>query len=469
MKITFYGAAGTVTGSQHLLEANGKSIMLDCGLFQGKRKEAFERNRHEFYRAQDIDCLILSHAHIDHSGRLPCLVKNGFTGNIFATSATRDLCAVMLMDSAFIQEKDVEFVNRRRKKKGQRPFEPLYDKGDVVKGMEQFVGLSYNRRHQLFPGIELTLVDAGHMLGSAHVILDINEQRSDQQIRLVFSGDIGRTDIPIIRDPVPISEGADILIMESTYGNRLHPGYLESEVELARIVNETAKRGGSLLIPAFAVGRTQQIVYALHKLHNAQAIPDLPIFVDSPLATRATDVFRLHPEVYDAEIREFLLTDDDNNPFGFSRLQYVQTVEQSKSLNSLKTPAIIISASGMLEGGRILHHLRNRIADPRNTILFTSWQAPNTLGRHIVEQEKLVRIYGEEFHVRARVEVLTGFSGHADLNGLLDFVRVMQRKPTQTFIVHGEDDSLTNLAMKLQQELGLENVLIPQPLQSYEI
>lgn len=469
MKLTFHGAAQTVTGSQHLLEVNGKKILLDCGLFQGKRKEAFERNRTEFCQGEKIDALILSHAHIDHSGRIPRLVKNGFSGDIFCTSATRDLCAVMLMDSAYIQEKDVEFVNRRRKKKGQRAFEPLYTKADVATAMAQFVGLSYDRRYQLFPGIDLTLVDAGHMLGSAHVILDIEDQASGERRRLVYSGDIGRPDIPIIRDPVPLHAGADILIMESTYGNRQHPPYPESEHELERIVNETASRGGSLLIPAFAVGRTQQLVYALHKLHSAGAIPDLPIFVDSPLATRTTEIFRLHPEVYDAEIREFLLSDDDNNPFGFGRLQYTQTVEQSKALNSLRVPAVIISSSGMLEGGRILHHLRNRIGDPRNCILMTSWQAPNTLGRRLVEGEKTLRIYGEEHQMRAKLEILTGFSGHADRAGLLDFVRVMQQKPARTFIVHGEEDSAASLADGLQHELGLAKVQIPQPLESFEV
>ncbi len=469
MKITFNGAVHTVTGSQHLIEVNGKTIMLDCGMFQGKRKESFEKNRSGFCRGESVDCLILSHAHIDHSGRIPCLVRNGFKGDIFCTSATRDLSAVMLLDSAFIQEKDVEFVNRRRKKQGQSLFEPLYTKADVARAMDQFVGLSYNRPHQLFPGVSLTLVDAGHMLGSAHVILDIDEESSGQKRRLVFSGDIGRADIPIIRDPVPISDGADIVIMESTYGNRLHPPYPESEKDLERIVNETVRRGGSLLIPAFAVGRTQQIVYALHKLHSAGAIPDLPIFIDSPLATRTTDVFRLHPEVYDAEMCEFLLTDDDKNPFGFGRLQYTQSVEQSKALNGLKTPAIIISSGGMLEGGRILHHLRNRIEDPRNTILLTSWQAPNTLGRRLVENEKSVLIYGEEFQVRAKVEVLPGFSGHADRDGLVNFVRAMKKKPQQTFIVHGEEAPSTSLAEALRTELGLENVVIPDVMQSFEV
>lgn len=467
MKITFQGAAGTVTGSQHLIEANGKKILLDCGLFQGKRKESFELNRSGLCRGEEIDALVLSHAHIDHSGRIPCLVRGGFTGDIFCISATRDLCAVMLMDSAFIQEKDVEYVNRRRAKKGQRPFEPLYTRADASRSLEQFVGLNYQRPHELFPGIRLTLVDAGHMLGSAHVILDIDDFETGKSRRLVFSGDIGRPDIPIIRDPQPIKEGADVLILESTYGDRLHPPYPDSEKELERIVTETVSRGGSLLIPAFAVGRTQQLVYALHRLHNAGAIPALPIFVDSPLGIATTDVFRMHPEVFDAEIREFLLADDDNDPFGFGRLKYTRKVEESKALNDLKVPAIIISSSGMLEGGRILHHLRNRIGDPRTTILMTSWQAPNTLGRKLVEKQNPVRIFGEEFEVRARVEVLTGFSGHADRDGLVDFVRVMEKKPERTFIVHGEEESSTNLAKTLSEELGLKGIEIPESGKSF--
>jgi len=469
MKITFQGAVRTVTGSQHLIEINDKSILLDCGLFQGKRKEAFERNRAGFSGSEKADCLILSHAHIDHSGRIPCLVRNGFNGNIYCTSATLDLCAVMLMDSASIQEKDVEFVNRHRQRNGQRPFEPLYTRDDVAKGMKQFIGLNYNCAVRLFPGVELTLLDAGHMLGSAHVILDVEDRTMGGRKRLVFSGDIGRPDIPIIRDPVPITAGADFLIMESTYGNRLHEEGSETESELGRIVNETVRRGGSLLIPAFAVGRTQQLVYALHKLHNIGAIPNLPIFVDSPLAHKTTEIFRQHPEIYDPETYAFLLTDDDKNPFGFGRLRYVQTVEESKALNQLKIPVIIISASGMLEGGRILHHLRNRIGDHRNTILITSWQAPNTLGRRLLEQKKFVNIYGVEYQVKARLEVLTGMSGHADQEGLVNFVRLMRKRPSQTFIVHGEDEAAENLAMLFRQELGLENVFIPKPMQTFTV
>ena len=469
MKLTFYGAAQTVTGSEHLLEVNGHTIMLDCGMFQGKRKESFERNRQEFCNGAAVDCLVLSHAHIDHSGRIPCLVKNGFSGDIFCTSATRDLCSAMLMDSASIQEKDVEYVNRRRAKKGQRLFEPLYTQGDTAKALRQFIGLSYDRAHEIAPGVRLTLVDAGHMLGSAHVILDIDDHQTGKKSRLVFSGDIGRPGIPIIRDPVPLTAGADILLIESTYGDRLHPADQETADELARVVNETVKRGGALLIPAFAVGRTQQIVYELHTLRSSGTSPDLPIFVDSPLATKVTEIFRYHPEVYDEEIREFLLTDDDNNPFGFGRLRYTRSVEQSKALNTLAYPAIIISSSGMLEGGRILHHLRNRISDPRTTILITGWQAPNTLGRRLVNKEKTVRIFGEEFEVKARIEVMTALSGHADKNGLVDFVRVMEKKPHTTFIVHGEDEAAESLKAALHGELGLKNVKFPATHQSFTL
>lgn len=467
MKITFHGAARTVTGSQHLLEINGKRILLDCGLFQGKRKEAFELNRTGFCPGKDLDCLILSHAHIDHSGNIPCLVKKGFSGDIICTSATRDLCAVMLMDSAHIQEQDVEFVNKLRKKNKQKAFEPLYTKEDVVAAMDQFVGISYNRKREIMPGVHLTLVDAGHMLGSANVILDIHDQEQGRELRLVFSGDIGRVGIPIIKDPAILSEGADILIMESTYGNRQHPPYPEAERELKRIVNDTYQRGGVLLIPAFAVGRTQQLVYDLHKLFLKGDIPSLPIYVDSPLATRVTDIFRLHPETYDHEIMEFLLKDNHSNPFGFDTLHYTQTVQDSKELNLLQKPAIIISASGMMEGGRILHHLRRRISDKKNTILVTGWQAPNTLGRRIVDGEKTVRIFGEEFPLRATVESLTGFSGHADRDGLLAWAGAMQKKPARTFVVHGEEDAATAMAESLRQELGFTRVEIPEPHQAF--
>lgn len=469
MKITFHGAARTVTGSQHLLEVNGHRIMLDCGLFQGKRKEAFELNRQGFAGGNDVDAVVLSHAHIDHSGNLPSLVRRGFRGDIVCTPATRDLCAAMLMDSAFLQEKDVEFVNRRRARQGKRLFEPLYGKKDVVNAMQLFMGIGYSRKKQILPGVELTLVDAGHMLGSAHIILDIDDKEKKQQKRLVFSGDIGRPHIPIIRDPVPITEGCDILIMESTYANQSHPPYPESEKELERIINQTYRRGGSVLIPAFAVGRTQQIVYALHRLYMNRDIPDIPVYVDSPLATKATDVFRLHPEAYDEEILDFMFRGNHGNPFGFDSLRYTQTVNESKELNFLREPAVIISASGMMEGGRILHHLRNRIEDPRNTIMITGWQAPDTLGRRVLEKQAIVKIFGEEYSLKAQVEVLTGFSGHADREGLLEWAGVMRKMPQRIFAVHGEEEAVLGLAEQLRTVHGFAQVDVPEMHQTFEI
>ena len=469
MKLTFHGAAKTVTGSQHLIDVNGHRIMLDCGLFQGKRKEAFELNRKGSCDGTTVDVLVLSHAHIDHSGNIPCLVKNGFTGDIYCTSATRDLCSIMLLDSAYIQERDVMYVNKKRKKQGKNLFESLYTKADVVNAMQNFIGISYNRKHEIVPGVSLTLVDAGHMLGSTHVILDINEKESGREYRLVFSGDIGREGIPIIRNPTHLVEGADILIMESTYGNRLHPPYPESEKDLERIINATYNRGGVLLIPAFAVGRTQQIVYALHKLYDQDLIPNIPVYVDSPLATNTTEIFRMHPECYDSEMRDFLLNDSHPNPFGFETLSFTENVEQSKRLNTLREPAVIISASGMMEGGRILHHLRSRIGDSRNTILVSGWQAPNTLGRRIVNKEPTVRIFGEEFPVKADVEVITGFSGHADRDELLAWAGAMQKKPGHTFVVHGEIESAQALADSLHSGLGFNNITIPDMNQTFEI
>ncbi len=469
MKITFHGAARTVTGSQHLIEVNGHRILLDCGLFQGKRKEAFERNRQMSFDAETVDVLVLSHAHIDHSGNIPSLVRRGFKGDIICTSATRDLCAAMLLDSAHIQEKDVEFVNRKRQKQGKNPFEPLYTQEDAVAAMENFLGIAYSRPRQIVPGVCLTLLDAGHMLGSASVILDIEDQEAKRDLRLVFSGDIGHPEVPIIRDPVPVTDGADILIMESTYGSRRHDAYPDAEEALERVINETYQRGGMVLIPAFAVGRTQQLVYSLHKLFNQRDIPRIPIVVDSPLATNVTDIFRLHPETYDADIREFLLHDDDRNPFGFSTLRYTRSVEESKELNFLREPAIIISASGMMEAGRILHHLRHRIEDPRTTILVVGWQAPDTLGRYIVEGRQTVRIFGEEHQVKAHVEVLDGFSGHADRDGLLAWAGAMQKKPRRTFLVHGEPESAEALAEGLKSEVGFGRIDIPEMHQSFEV
>jgi metallo-beta-lactamase family protein len=466
MKLTFHGATKTVTGSQHLLEVNGYKILLDCGLFQGKRKEAFELNRQGFVDPQTLDALVLSHAHIDHSGNIPSLVRKGFNKTILSTSATRDLCAIMLLDSAYIQERDISYVNKKRLRQNKTPFEPLYQTEDVLNTLQYFVGISYKRKYKLFEDIFVTFYDAGHILGSAIVVLQILDHDTQQEVELVFTGDIGRAGIPIIRDPA-IIQGADILITESTYGDRLHPSYPEMEKELKRIIHETLAQKGVLLIPAFAVGRTQQVVYTLHKLYTQGEIPEIPIYVDSPLATRATEIYRMHPELYDKELLSFLLSDDDQNPFAFPPLHYTNSVIESKKLNQLENFAIIISASGMMENGRILHHLARRISDPRNTILVTGWQAPATLGRYIVEGKSPLKIFGEEYPLKAKVEVLQGLSAHADKEGLSHWIQAFHKRPRKIFVVHGEEQASEHFAKHLREELQYPEVFIPNPHESF--
>lgn len=468
MKITFHGAARTVTGSQHLVEINGKRILLDCGLYQGKRSEAYDRNLKLPYDARAIDVMVLSHAHMDHSGNIPNLVNDGFDADIITTPATVDLCGTMLLDSAHIQERDVEFVNKRRHKRGEPAVEPLYTQEDATRSLTYFVSQNYGRKRQILPDVYLTLLDAGHMLGSAIVVLEMFDREANKEVHLVFSGDIGREGIPIIRDPQTVAR-ADILIMESTYGDRLHDAYGDSEQALEQIVNSTYQRGGSIVMPAFAVGRTQQLVYSLHQLAEQGDIPDIPVFVDSPLAVDVTAVFRMHPECYDAETREFMRDGSGKrDPFGFDSLRYTRRLEDSKRLNHMREPAIIISASGMAEHGRILHHLRNRIEDAKNTVLITGWQAENTLGRRLVDGEEKVNIFGEQYQVRAQVEVLNGFSGHADRDELLSWVGAIGQKPQRTFLVHGEEPSSLALATSLNTKFGLQ-VDVPQLNQSFEV
>jgi len=385
MKLTFHGAARTVTGSQHLVEVNDRRILLDCGLYQGKRKDAFERNRTLPFDPSQIDVMVLSHAHIDHSGNIPQLVKNGFSGDIFATYATRDLCGAMLLDSAHIQEQDVEYVNKKRLRNGQKAFEPLYTQADAIKSLQNFHSIAYDRAVTILPGVSLVYRDAGHMLGSGIVELNIEDREKGRDISLVFSGDIGQPGLPILRDPSVIDH-ADVLIMESTYGDRLHAKYGDSLKDLERIVVDTYRRNGILIVPAFAVGRTQELVFALHQLARAGKIPKQPIYVDSPLAVNVTAIFGTHPEAYDEETLEFLRGIKGKDPFGFEGLKYIRNVEESKQLNFLNKPAVIISASGMAEAGRIQHHLKNHIGDPKNTVLIAGYQAENTLGRRILEK-----------------------------------------------------------------------------------
>lgn len=471
MHIQFFGAARTVTGSKHLLEVNGTRILLDCGMFQGKRNESFEQNRKFPFDPKTVDLLILSHAHIDHSGSIPNLVKQGFTGDIICTSATRDLCATMLPDSGFIQERDAEFINKQAQRKSQKnghpyvPVEAIYTYEDAMECLQYFTTRNYYREAKIAPGVTLKFHDAGHMLGSAIIELHIEDHETSREIKFVFSGDLGRSGIPIIRDPDTV-DGADVLIMESTYGDRTHEPYWDSSRKLENIIVETYKRGGAVIMPAFAVGRAQQLVYTLHELIEKGDIPEMPIYVDSPLAVNATSVFQLHPECYDDEIRKFM--QENRDPFGLNSVSYVRSVEDSKRINFERQPCIIISASGMAEFGRVLHHLKNRISDPKNTVLITGWQAPNTLGRRLVDGAEIVKIFGDDYDRKAQVEVLNGFSGHADKNEMMDWLGAMKQRPQRTFLVHGEEESAMAFKASLEQKFSLK-VDVPVPGQKFTV
>lgn len=459
MELQFWGAAQTVTGSMHLVQAGGYNILLDCGLYQGRRKEAFERNKKFPFDPAEIDAIVLSHAHIDHTGNVPTLVHQGYRGPIWCTSATRDLSAIMLLDSAYIQESDVKYVNKRRQRQGQHPFEPLYTREDAVEALNLFRSIGLNQPFQVVPGVRARYSEAGHMLGSASIVLEIED--GNRKKRLGFSGDIGRTQLPILRDPAPL-EHVDFMIMESTYGGRSHEPPDEARDALKEAVLEVHRRRGKLIIPAFAVGRTQDIVYALHELINAREIPVIDVFIDSPLAVEATQVFQLHPELYDQEVRDFLLSTRRSNPFGFASVNYIRDVEDSKALNTREGPAVIISASGMCEGGRILHHLKNNIEDPRNTILFVGFQAEHTLGRKILENQDPVPIFGDEYHIAARVMKINGYSAHADHQGLLDWLKAAQAHGSlqKLFLVHGEIEAAQKLAQAAQAQ-GVPEVYVP--------
>ena len=467
MQLQFWGAAQTVTGSMHLLTVGGRRILLDCGLYQGRRKEAFEINRDLPFDASTIDAVLLSHAHIDHSGNLPSLFRAGFRGPIYATSATRDLCAYMLLDSAHIQESDVKYVNKRRRKQGKVLLEPLYERDDAIETLKRFRTEPFDREFEVLNGIRARFINAGHILGAASIILDLEED--GHRKRLVFSGDIGRNGQPILRDP-EIAADADYLIIESTYGNRSHEGTGEAKTRLKEAAADAVASGGKLIIPSFAVGRTQEIVYRLNQLWENGELPLLDVYVDSPLAVNATEVFRMHPECYDREMLDTLQLDDDNDPLGFARLRYIREAANSKLLNALDTPAIIISASGMCEGGRILHHLRNNIGDERNTIMFVGYQAQHTLGRRILEGREVVRIYGQEYEVRAKVHKVNGYSAHADREELIDWaVRTKDHgQLKQTFLVHGELESMQAFTGSLSSE-GFQNVEIPERSQSFDL
>jgi metallo-beta-lactamase family protein len=452
IRLHFYGAAQTVTGSQFLLEVNGRRLLLECGLFQGHRAEAYERNRTFPFDPEQVHAVLLSHAHIDHSGNLPNLVRQGFTGPIYATAATIDLANVMLRDSAHIQEDDIAFL---RRKKHTNQLEPIYTLEDVLEVLPLFRSVPYQRPFEPLPGVRVEFVEAGHMLGSAAIRLEVEDGK--RRVRLWFSGDIGRPNLPLLRDPV-LPSPSDYLIMESTYGHKQHRDPQAAYEELRETVRRTAARQGKVIVPAFAVGRTQELVYDLNQMVQKGEIPPLPVYVDSPLAVDASAVFRQHVECFDEETRRFIL--ESRHPaLDFEHLHYVRSVEESKQLNERPGPMIIISASGMAENGRILHHLRNNIGDPRNTILIVSWQAPHTLGRRLADREPQVRIFGETYEVRAEVVTIGGFSAHAGQDFLVPYALAARAK--KTFLVHGEPEA----AHALQEQLrlhGLEQVFYPQ-------
>jgi metallo-beta-lactamase family protein len=463
MQITFHGAAKTTTGSMHLLDVNGRRILLDCGLYQGRRKHAFEKNRNLGFDASTIDTVVLSHAHIDHSGNLPSLVKNGFSGTIWATPATRDLCGIMLLDSAYLQARDVRHVNKRRVREGKVPFESLYDDADVHETFMRFRGLGYGKTMKIAPGVEITFHDAGHILGSALTTIDVTENGRTR--RVLFTGDVGREAMPILEDPQVVTD-VDILITESTYGNRLHPAEEDVKHSLEELGRRIIDRSSRLIIPAFSVGRTQQVLYFLRELYSEGRLPEIPIYVDSPLAIRATRVYDDHDECYDREMLDMIRT--EGGPFSMRALTYTEDVADSKKLNDVAGPVIIISASGMCEGGRILHHLKRSIGDPDNVILIVGYQAQHTLGRRIVQRKQPIRIFGDEFELNAEVRSIQALSAHADYEELLAYFRKMGPEVDRAFVVHGEEDQAEAFGERLRR-LGAKKVTVPDEGQTLEV
>jgi metallo-beta-lactamase family protein len=446
--IAFQGAARTVTGSRHLIRCGDRRVLFDCGLYQGRRDEAEHVNRHFDFPPGDLDAVVLSHAHLDHTGNLPTLVAQGYRGSIHATPATSELCAVLLPDSAALMERDVEHVNRHRRH-GAPDRRPLYSPADVDQTLERLVSHAYHDTWPLFENIKVTYLDAGHILGSALTLIDL--ELVGKRVRLLMSGDVGRAGRPILRDPEAAS-GVDVLVMESTYGDREHPPASDTVRQLAEAVERTLARGGRVLIPAFAVGRTQELVATLHDLMQRRVVRETPIFVDSPMAWRATQAFRHHPECFDDATRR-AFEDEDGAPFGFDRLRYLVTADQSRALNERRAPCIVIAASGMCEGGRILHHLQHGLGEPRNTVLFVGFQAEGTLGRRLRDGASPVNIFGEPVERRAEVVALDGFSAHADQRELLAWVARLDPAPRSIYLVHGEIGPAETLAARLRQSL----------------
>jgi metallo-beta-lactamase family protein len=463
VKLQFFGAVRSVTGSMHMIHAGKERVLLECGLYQGKRREAEQKNRNLPFDPKKVTGCVLSHAHIDHSGNLPNLVKNGYAGRIHATDATVDLAKVMLMDSAFLQQKDADYLNEKRDRRDDGPpVEPIYTKQDAEETNRRFEPVKYKEWFDAAPGVRAAFYDAGHILGSAVTVYELEE--GGRKVRVAFTGDLGRPAAPILRDPQRIPE-VDYLITESTYGNRVHEGISRMKERLCEVVSATVKRGGRVLIPAFSVGRTQNIVYYLSQLYHEGALPQVPVFVDSPLSVEATKAYKAHPECYDAETQELMARGDD--VFGFNMLKYCRTQEESKELNTRREPCVVISASGMCEGGRILHHLKQSVPRQQDSILIVGFMAENTLGRRLVEKERTVRIYGKEYDLRARVETMNGFSAHADKDELSTYIKLVPGLK-KVFVVHGEEEASLSLAAYIETKLKLQ-AHVPSPGEAVEL
>lgn len=461
LKITFCGAAKEVTGSKHLIEFNGKKILLDCGMFQGRRKETAKKNSEFPFDPKELDAVLLSHAHIDHSGNLPMLVKQGYEGPIYTTFATRDLCNYMLMDSAYIQEREAEYLRKKKKK----VVDYLYGEEDAEKALTLFHGINYEHSFVVDEGIVACFYDAGHILGSALIHLIFYNKETKKRLSLAFTGDLGRKGLPILRDPQVIQK-TDVLITESTYGDRLHDALQTIEGEFADIVNGVCKKGGKLIIPAFSLERTQEIVYHLNLLTKDGKIPEIPIYIDSPLSGNVTEVFRGHPECFSKDVyKEFL--ENGENPFGFGLLKYTRSVNESKALNDRPGPMIIVSASGMCEHGRILHHLKNNIQDHRNSVLIVGYQGAHTLGRRLQDGVSPVKIFGDPYKVKAEIFTIDAFSAHADRSDLIDYIHKV-KGVKKLFLVHGEEEQQLKLKVALEEN-DYEDIYIPSPNETIEI
>lgn len=466
MKITFCGASKTVTGSNYLIEAEDKKLLLDCGMFQGSAREEQMNFESFIYNPKDIDYLILSHAHIDHSGRIPKLIREGFNGKIYTTHATYDLCEIMLMDSANIGMQDAEWENRKRVRKGLTPIEPLYNTNDVKESLKLFKPVYYNQEIKIDDTFTFRLQDAGHILGSAIVELFINED--GKTTKLVFSGDLGMPERPILMDPTFI-EDADYLIIESTYGDRDHPTYTDSTKSLIKIIDDTSQKGGTVVIPSFAVGRTQDLIYQLNSYYDGEGLEEykkIPIYIDSPMAVSTTKVFEKNSNLFDEDAKNLILSGD--NPFDFENIFYVRDVEESKRLNAVKYPKVIISASGMATAGRVRHHLKHNLWDPKNSVIIVGYQAEGSTGRKLVEGAKKVSLLGEEIKVEASIYSLQGFSAHADRTMLLNWIGHFKKFPKKIFLVHGEEKAITALKSEIENKWQA-NVHVPDLGDSVEL